>query len=126
MKYLLFFRLGLLTILLVAGVSLRATAQTRVYTEDADQPGLGYWTIETDPAHRDYSVVRFYTPEHEKIYEERLDGLCLDPSRGTTACRRTARMLSASIVNVRRERAASMVANGLGMYRKVPRTYALR
>jgi hypothetical protein len=125
MKYSLIFRLSLLTLLLCLSGTL-AQAQARIYTEDAAQPGLGYWTIETDPGHRDYSIVRFYTPEHEKMYEERLTALCLDPSRGTAACRRTARMLSASLTSIQRSRENSMVATGLGLYRKVPRTYAAR
>ncbi|MCB2376615.1 hypothetical protein LGH70_03420 [Hymenobacter sp. BT635] len=126
MKYFPVFRLSLLTFLLGLSVT-TASAQIQVYTEDAKQPGIGYWSIETNAARRDYSIVRFYTPQHEMIYEERLNALCLDPSRGTAACRRTARMLSASITSVQRNRANSMVANGLGLYRKVPRTsYAVR
>ena len=125
MKTSLISRLSLLAVALGFSISV-ASAQTRIYTEDAKQPGTGYWTIETDAARRDYSIVRFYTASHEKIYEERLDDLCLDPSKGTAACRRTARMLSQAVGQVQQARNNSMVTNGLGLNRRAQRTLAMR
>ncbi|PJJ59961.1 hypothetical protein [Hymenobacter chitinivorans] len=125
MKTSLISRLSLLAVVFGLSISV-ASAQPTIYTEDAKQPGMGYWTIETDAAHHDYSIVRFYTASHEKIYEERLDELCLDPSKGTTACRRTARMLNSALVQVQRTRNTSMISNGLGLNRRVQRTYATR
>ncbi|SHI83833.1 hypothetical protein SAMN02745146_1665 [Hymenobacter daecheongensis DSM 21074] len=123
MKTSLLFRLGLLAVVLSCSTTL-ASAQVSVYTEDAKQPGIGYWSVETNQLQRDYSVVRFYTAQHEKIYEERLEGLCLDLSKGTAACRRTARMLSDGVVRVQQARNNSLVANGLGLFRRAQRTYA--
>ncbi|MCB2410602.1 hypothetical protein [Hymenobacter lucidus] len=115
--------------LLVAAFGLSITmanAQVSVYTEDAKQPGAGYWSIETDAAHRNYSIVRFYSANHEKIYEERINELCLDPSRGTAACRRTARMLSNAVVQMQRARTNSIVTNGLSLNYRAQRIYASR
>ncbi|GAA3927723.1 hypothetical protein [Hymenobacter algoricola] len=127
MKTFLLARLSLLAILFGLSITL-ATAQTTTYTEDARPAGTGYWTIESDQSHRDYSIVRFYSAQHEKIYEERLNELCLDPSKGTAACRRTARMLSKALVQVQRTRNTTMVANGLGRYHRAPKggTFAAR
>ncbi|TGE24777.1 hypothetical protein E5K00_06115 [Hymenobacter aquaticus] len=125
MKTSLISRLSLLAVAFGLSITM-ANAQTSVYTEDGKQPGTGYWSIETDQARRDYSVVRFYNAQHEKIYEERLNDLCLDPSRGTTACRRTARMLSNALVQVQQTRNNSMVTNGLGFQRRAQRIYASR
>ncbi|TGE20220.1 hypothetical protein [Hymenobacter elongatus] len=125
MKTHLIFRLSLLAVLLGLCPAV-AVAQISIYTEDATVPGTGYWTIETDQSRRDYSVVRFYTAQHEKIYEERLAGLCLDPSRGTGRCRRTAQRLSASLGQAQRATNTSMVAHGLGLDRRAQRLYAAR
>ncbi|UOQ70472.1 hypothetical protein [Hymenobacter cellulosilyticus] len=125
MKTSLISRLSMLAVVFGLSVS-AATAQSTLYTEDAKQPGMGYWTIETDAAHRNYSIVRFYTVSHEKIYEERLDELCLDPSKGTTACRRTARKLSNALVQVQRTHNTSVISNGLGLNRRAQQIYAAR
>jgi hypothetical protein len=124
MKNLLISRLSLLAVLFGLSVTV-AAAQTTTYSEDG-KPGTGYWTIESDKSHRDYSIVRFYTAQHEQIYQERLNDFCLDPSKGTARCRRTARMLSNALVQVQQTRNTSMVANGLGLYRRLPRAYAAR
>ncbi|RYU78057.1 hypothetical protein [Hymenobacter persicinus] len=123
MKTSLISRLSLLAVLFGLSVSV-AAAQNVIYSEDAQKPGAGYWTVETDQSRRDFSIVRFYTPQHEQIYEERLNEVCLDPSKGTARCRRTARMLSNALVQVQRTRNNSMVANGLGLYRRFEGTYA--
>jgi hypothetical protein len=125
MKTFLLSRLSLLLLLFGLSATL-ATAQTRTYTEASDQPDGGYWTIETDQTQRNYSVVRFYTAQHEKIYEERLDELCLDPSKGTAKCRRTARRLNAALAQAQQARSNSMVASNLGLHRRIQRAYALR
>ncbi|TGE28998.1 hypothetical protein [Hymenobacter metallicola] len=125
MKTSLISRLSLVAALFGLSITM-ANAQTSIYTEDAKQPGTGYWSIETDLARRDYSIVRFYNASHEKIYEERLDDVCLDPSRGTAACRRTARMLSNAVVQVQRARNNSMVTNGLSLHRRDTKVYASR
>ncbi|TGE20213.1 hypothetical protein [Hymenobacter elongatus] len=125
MKISLFSRLSLVAVLFGLSATL-AVAQPTIYTEDAAAPGTGYWTIETDQSRRDYSVVRFYTAQHEKIYEERLAGLCLDPSRGTGRCRRTAQRLSAALGQAQRATNTSMVAHGLGLDRRAQRLYASR
>jgi hypothetical protein len=125
MKTSLISRLSLLAVVFGLSITM-ADAQTRLYTEDNKEPSTGYWTIETDAAHRDYSVVRFYTVNHEKIYEERLNQICLDPSKGTAACRRTARMLSNAVVQVQQARTNSMVTQSLVANRRAQRIYALR
>ncbi|UOQ51221.1 hypothetical protein [Hymenobacter cellulosivorans] len=125
MKTSLISRLSMLAVVLGLSIS-AATAQPTIYTEDAKQPGAGYWTIETDAAQRDHSIVRFYTANHEKIYEERLDALHLDPSKGTAAARRTARMLNNALVQVQQTRNTSMISKGLGLNRRLQQTYAVR
>lgn len=125
MKTSLISRLSLIAVLFGLSVTM-AHAQTAIYTEDAKIPSTGYWTIETDQARRDYSIVRFYNAAHEKVYEERLDNVCLDPSRGTMACRRTARMLSNGVVQVQRARSNSVVSQGLSLSRRESKVYALR
>ena len=99
---------------------------TQVYTEDATGAGSGYWSITTDAAQPDYSLVQFYTADHQQIYEERVEGLCLDPSQGTAKCRRTARMLSHALAQVQQTRTKSLITSGLGIPRRVQRTFAAR
>jgi hypothetical protein len=41
----------------------------------------GYWVVETNDRTRDHSVVQFYDPADQLVYEERLEGVHLDVSR---------------------------------------------
>ncbi|GAA3997151.1 hypothetical protein GCM10022408_04760 [Hymenobacter fastidiosus] len=125
MKTFLIARLSFFAVLFGLSVTV-ASAQTTVYTEDAQQAGTGYWSIETDQTRRDYSVIRFYTAQHEKIYEERLNELCLDPSRGTAKCRRTARQLSNALAYLHHAQSNTLLGSELGINRRAQRFYALR
>ena len=42
----------------------------------------GYWNLETNRTTRDYTIVRFYDGQNQLVYEDRLNGLCLDLARG--------------------------------------------
>ena len=68
------FKKLLLALLLWAGTYSDSLAQTII-------PAQNYWVVETNLKQRDYSVVRFYNPHHELVYEERLHGIYVNISR---------------------------------------------
>lgn len=47
----------------------------------AKQKQEGYWVVETNLRTRDYTLIRFYTDQHQLLYEERLAGYSLDISK---------------------------------------------
>ncbi|KAA9339539.1 hypothetical protein F0P96_02670 [Hymenobacter busanensis] len=110
----------LISVLLALGAS-AATAQA---------PARGYWNLETNLTTRDFTVVRFYNDEHQLLREERLDNLCLDLSRGTPLCRRTAQLLNGTLAQVlldpNSSESTSMLAVQLGQNRRIQRVYAVR
>ena len=75
-----------LAALLLAGALTLASAQTTP---------AGYWVVETNNETRDYSLVQFYDPDDQLLYEERLQGVHLDVSR-----RKTIRLLNGTLRRV--------------------------
>ncbi|TGE20219.1 hypothetical protein [Hymenobacter elongatus] len=127
MKTHLFFRLLLSSLLLLAGL---ASAAPRL-TPPTNAPVAGYWNLETNLLTRDYTIIRFFNDQHELVYEERLDNLCLDLSKGTGLCRRTARQLNVALHHVLRDpnnarQTTTQLALELGQSRRVQRVYAVR
>ena len=121
-----FFRLCLLPLLTLVLLAAPATAQTR-----AAVPTAGYWNLETNLTTRNYTMVRFYDSHDQLVYEERLDNLCLDLSRRTGLCRRTARQLTLALKQVLRDPAAvarttALLSERFGQNRRVQRVYAVR
>ena len=90
----------------------------------------GYWNLETNLTTRDYSIVRFYNSQDQLVYEERLEGLCVDLSRGTGLCRRTKRQLNVALQHVLQDpatpRATTLIAGQIGRHPRAQRTYAMR
>jgi hypothetical protein len=104
-----------------------ATAQKVVYSEAPVIAKSGYWSLETDQSDRNYTLVRFFNDQHELLYQERLDGLCLDPCKSPANHRRVARMLGNTLQQVQRLQSNSMVANKLvSMNRHTLKAYATR
>ncbi|TGE03744.1 hypothetical protein [Hymenobacter fodinae] len=96
-----------------------------LYAQQAPQGG--YWNLETNLTTRDYTLVRFYNEKDELLHEERLDNLCLDISKGTPLCRRTARLLNTALVQVLRAPGSrTHLATQLGQNRRIQRGYAVR
>ena len=90
-------------------------------------PQSGYWNLETNLTTRDYTLVRFYNAQDQLVREERLDNLCLNLSPGTPLCRRTARLLNATLAQVLQDPGSStMLATQLGQNRRIQRVYAVR
>ncbi|RAK70186.1 hypothetical protein [Hymenobacter edaphi] len=90
-------------------------------------PKSGYWNLETNLTTQDYTIVRFYNDKDELLREERLDALCLNLSQGTPLCRRTARLLNATLAQVIQNPAGStQLAAQLGQSRRIQRVYAVR
>jgi hypothetical protein len=44
----------------------------------AQEKQEGYWVVETNLLTRDYTLIRFYTDQHQLLYEEKLAGYSLD------------------------------------------------
>lgn len=91
----------------------------------------GYWNLETNLTTHDYTVVRFYNQQHELVYTERLNNLCLDLSQGGRRCRRTARHLDAALQQLLRKpglasQSPTLLAAEFGQNRWVQRAYASR
>ncbi|WP_375435193.1 hypothetical protein [uncultured Hymenobacter sp.] len=126
MKTSLLSRLSLVCLLLILSATM-AMAQQVVYTESPVIATSGYWNLITDQSNRDHTVVRFYNDQHELLYEERLEGLCLDPCKSRAAHRRVARMLGATLQQVQRMQSNSMVSTKLiALNRHTLRAYAAR
>jgi hypothetical protein len=126
MKSSLLSRLSVACLFVVASVT-GATAQKVMYSERPVVANSGYWTLETDQSTRDYTVVRFYTDQHEMLYEERLSGVCLDPCKSVASHRRVARMLGTTLQQVQRLQSNSMISERLvALNRQTQRLYAAR
>jgi hypothetical protein len=123
---------SLLSLLSLLFFFLLLAAPTQAQRRRAGQPALpGYWNLETNLTTRDYTIVRFYNDRQELLYEERLTGLCLDLSRGTGLCQRTARQLNGALAQVLGNPGQAALAMGalaqqLGQSRRVQRVYAVR
>jgi len=126
MKTSLLFRLSLLLVMLLFSAT-GAMAQKVMYSEQPVVAQSGYWTLETDESNRDYTDVRFYNDQHELLYQERINGVCLDPCKSGVAHRRIARMLGTTLQQVQRLQSNSLVSTRLvAQNRYTQRTYAAR
>lgn len=116
----------LLTSLLVLA-TLTATAGPR---PSKAVPTNGYWNLETNLTTRNHTIVRFYNNLNQLVYEERLDNLCLDLSKGNGLCRRTAKQLNVALQDVLRAPGSTpqtnLLATQFGQSRRVQRVYAVR
>ena len=74
---------------LFACTALSASAQS---TDAAKEP---YWVVETNTVTRDHTIVRFYSQQHELVYEEKLQGVHLDATR-----KRTRKLLNKALKGV--------------------------
>lgn len=71
--------------LLLAGVAaLLLTLNVNAQARRPDLPQAGFWVVETNPKAKTGSVVKFYNDDKQLIYEEHLDGKCLDVRRSNT------------------------------------------
>jgi hypothetical protein len=126
MKTSLISRLSAACVLVVLSATM-ALAQTTVYSEAPVVAKSGYWSLETDQSTPTYTLVRFYNDEHELLYEERLEGVCLDPCKSITSHRRIARMLGTTLQQVQRLQANSLISTKLvALNRHTQRLYATR
>jgi hypothetical protein len=41
-------------------------------------PDTGYWVVESNTHSKDFTVIKFYDAQHRLMYEERLEGVCLN------------------------------------------------
>lgn len=113
-----------LTLVLSSGI---VKAQTTLYTEAPIVAKTGYWTLQTDAKDPSYTLVRFYNDNHEELYQERLNGVCLDPTKSVACHRRISRMLGTTLAQVQQMQSNSMVSKGfVNLNRQVQRTYAQR
>lgn len=110
MKTSLLSRLSLLGLALAFSTTL-ASAQTTLYSEAPIVAKSGYWTLETNPKQQDYTIIRFHNDDHSVLYEERLNGVCLNPMKNMATHRRMARMLGTALDQVQRTQSNSVVAN---------------
>ncbi|HEX8350833.1 MAG TPA: hypothetical protein VF598_12795 [Hymenobacter sp.] len=123
MKTVIIFCLGLFLCLV--------STMTQAHTRPIEAALPGYWNIETNLTTRDYTIVRFYDGQDQLAYEERLPNLCLDLSRTTGICRRTARQLNVALQQVLRNPAlgaqsATLLAQQFSVDRRLQRAYAVR
>lgn len=126
MKTSLISRLSLVCLMLMLSVTM-AMAQKVVYSEAPMIAKSGYWSLVTDQNDRSHTVVQFYNDQHELLYEERLDGLCLEPCKSRASHRRLAKMLGATLQQVQRMQSNSMVSTKLvALNRHTLREYATR
>ena len=126
MKTSLLSRLCLLGLLLVLSAPL-AMAQKSIYSEAPVGAKTGYWTLETDQATPNYTLVRFYNDQHKLLHEVPLSGSYQHPGRSAGARRRVARLLGAALQQVQRIQARSPRSMRLvALNRYMHRAYAVR
>ncbi|UOQ99777.1 hypothetical protein MUN81_09820 [Hymenobacter sp. 5317J-9] len=93
-------------------------------------PQNGYWNLETNLTTRDYTLVRFYNAQNQLVYQERLDGLCLNLGSARPLCRRTKSQLNATLEQVLLDPSLAIRPNLLstqfGTDRRLQRVYAVR
>ena len=123
---------SLISRLITVGVTLAcsttlALADPVIYTEAPVVAKTGYWTIVTDSQVRDHSTVRFYNDQHELLYEEKLNGVYLDPTKSVAAHRRISKMLGTALQQVQRMQTNCVVStNMVALNRHTQRLYAVR
>lgn len=126
MKTSLISRISAACVLVVLSATM-AMAQATVYSEAPIVAKSGYWNLVTDKSTPTYTLVRFYNDAHELLYEERLEGVCLDPCKSLASHRRIARMLGTTLQQVQRLQANSLVSTKLvALNRHTQRLYASR
>ncbi|UOQ99781.1 hypothetical protein MUN81_09840 [Hymenobacter sp. 5317J-9] len=111
-------------LLLLAGA---ATAQAQSATVST----AGYWNLETNLTTHDYTLVRFYNAQDQLVYQERIDGLCLNLNSARPLCRKTAAKLNLALQQVLDDPGlgnvnTALVAQQLSADRRVQRVYAVR
>jgi len=72
------------TLLLAGAAALLLTLNANAQARRPDLPQAGFWVVETNPKAKTGSVVKFYDDDKRLIYEEHLDGKCLDVRRVNT------------------------------------------
>lgn len=72
------------TLLLAGTAALLLALNVNAQARRPDLPQAGFWVVETNPKAKTGSVVKFYNDYNQVIYEERLDGKCLDVRRAKT------------------------------------------
>lgn len=82
------------TCLLMVGLTLGLATIEAVGQAPSVQPP-GYWVLETNVRQPAFTLVRIYSLQHELLYEERIEGQRLSPSR-----RRHVRLLNTALTNV--------------------------
>ena len=114
--------------LLLASTAGSFTAQAAGAAPSECAARQGYWNIETNLTTRDKSIVRFYNAEHQLVYEEQLDGVCLDLSQRCAANRRTTRELNQALRHVLQHpeaaRTPTLLTQTLSAARCTQRVYA--
>ncbi|MBJ6109837.1 hypothetical protein JAO73_12515 [Hymenobacter sp. BT523] len=110
--------------LLLAGAA-TANAQSAAVTT------AGYWNLETNLTTRDFTIVRFYNAQDQLVYQERIDGLCLNLNSARPLCRKTAAKLNLALQRVLDDPGlgqvnTALVAQQLSADRRVQRVYAVR
>ncbi len=126
MKSSLLSRLSLVCLLLMLSATM-AMAQVSVYSEAPVVAKSGYWNLVTDKSTRDYTLVRFYNDQNELLYEERLNGICLDSWQSPAAHRRIARMLGTTLRQVQQLQSKELISKRmLELNREMQRLYAVR
>ncbi|MBX0290076.1 hypothetical protein K3G63_06480 [Hymenobacter sp. HSC-4F20] len=118
--------LGLLCLMAILPTS-GLQAQTAVYSEAPVVAKSGYWSLLTDPKRQDYTLVRFYNDGHELVYQERLDGIYLNPLKNRATHRRISQMLGTALEQVQRAQSNSAISGSLvALKRQTLRLYAVR
>jgi|GEM_PF-2392888 len=125
MKTSLISRLSLVAVLVSLSATL-ATAQTRLYSQAPAAASHGYWTVETDQANRNYTLVHFYSDQHQELYQQRIANLCLTMGNGKAAGYRNARILDKALRQVNRTQAAPVLAVKFGEGSRSQRAVATR
>lgn len=115
-----------LCLLFALSLVLLVATQSRAQVRATESSLPGYWNIETNSKTRDYTIIRFFNNQDQLVYEERLNDLCLDLSKG----RRTSRQLASVLHHVLRERAVytsgTLLAQQLAAKPRFQRAFAVR
>jgi hypothetical protein len=80
------------------------------FTQTTPPVNSAYWVVETNVKQQTFSIVRIYNHQHELIYQERIEGVCLDISK-----RRHKRILDQTLASFTEQR---IIARQLGKARR--------
>jgi hypothetical protein len=116
----------MLFVFLAFSTALLANTQSQAQASPTESSVPVYWNLETNSQTRGYTIVRFYNNQDQLVYEERLDGVCLDLSKRG----RTSRQLTGALQQVLRERAVltsgTLLAQHLAAKPRLQRAFAVR